>query len=75
MNKLIYIGGDANKTPCKTCKWSAKPNDCPYYDYLSRVGHSRTIGENGKSRLPKRYCDKYEEEGNAQSTTSNVSGS
>lgn len=61
MSKLIYIGGDANKTPCKTCKWSAKPNDCPYCDYLSRVGHSRTIGENGKPRLPKRYCDKYEE--------------
>lgn len=62
MNKLIYVGGDMSERPCKTCKWSAKPNDSSIYcDYLVRTGHSRTFGSDGRKRLPHGFCDKYEE--------------
>ena len=61
MSNLIYIGGYANQSPCTSCKYAARPNESVYCDYLLKTGHSRTIGEDGKPRLPKRYCDKFEE--------------
>ena len=50
-----------NHEPCRTCRWSLKPNDSTFIcDYLERNGHSRTI-KNGKRRILKGFCDKYEE--------------
>lgn len=58
MGELQYIG---DSKLCKECRYCCRIKT--YYvhcDYIGFTGHSR-IFENGKKRLPKDYCDCFEE--------------
>ena len=59
MSELKYVG---DQILCQSCKYSSKQNkQYPICDYIARAEHSRIFNDKKERRLPKGYCDCYEE--------------
>ena len=60
MSGVIYV---ADRKACRTCVYGVSQSETNHMcNYIGRNNHSRTLDKDGKRRLPKGYCDKYEQQ-------------